>query len=202
MAARSLASAVLLLAVGVVAACTTDPVHQAEVDALGPEASNVPQGPNHRAGQPCVVCHGSEGPAKTQFSIAGTVFDGPGISSALVGVGGVTVSLEDDSQSRFQVTTNCVGNFWVNPSDWNPQFPVLVAIAGGTTAQTMQSHIGREPSCGQCHQLQVGPGPGTPGTYFKSPGTIYLQRTDDPNFKGDPTCSVQPPTPVGLAPLP
>jgi len=195
MAARSLASAVLLLAVGAVAACTTDPVHQAEVDELGPEASNIPQGQYHRAGQPCVVCHGSEGPAKAQFSIAGTIFNWPGATSALVGAGGVTVSLEDDSQSRFQVTTNCVGNFWVNPSDWNPQFPVLVAIAGGATTQTMQSHIGREPSCGQCHQLQGA------NNYFRSPGTIYLQRTDDPNFKGDPTCPVQPPTPVGLTPL-
>ena len=191
----SLASALVLLAVGATAACTTDPVHQAEVDALGAEASNIPAGQYHRAGQPCAVCHGSEGPAKNQFSIAGTIFFGPGTTSSLVGAGNVTVSLLDDAQSKFQVTTNCVGNFWVNPSDWNPQFPVLVAIAAGGTTQTMLSHLGRDASCGQCHQLQGA------SNYFRSPGTIYLQRTDDPTNKGDPACPVQPPTPVGLAPL-
>ena len=199
MPGRSLPVAMVILAVGAVAACTTDPVHQAEVDALGAEASNIPQGQYHRAGQPCAVCHGAEGPAKTQFSIAGTVFQGPGTQSALIGAGNVTVSLEDDAQSRFEVTTNCVGNFWVNPSDWNPQFPVLVAIASGSTTQTMLSHIGRDASCGQCHQLQTYQGA---VNYYRTPGTIFVQRTDDPNNKGDPSCPVQPPTPVGLAPLP
>jgi hypothetical protein len=41
-----------------VASCDTDPVHQAEVDALGGEVQGVSQGEYHRAGQPCTVCHG------------------------------------------------------------------------------------------------------------------------------------------------
>ena len=64
------------------AACDTDPVHSSAVDALGPEVAGVPKGPYHRAGQPCVTCHGGEGPASQQFVMAGTVFFGPGNTSS------------------------------------------------------------------------------------------------------------------------
>jgi hypothetical protein len=180
------------------AACGLDPVHDDAVSALGPEAANIPQGQYHRAGQPCVVCHGAEGPANAQFAIAGTVFYGPGSNSNPVGVGNVTVQLEDDAQSKFAVTTNCVGNFWVSPSDWTPQFPVLVTVAGspkGTTLQvSMVSHIGRDPSCGDCHQYP------TNLNYYKTPGIVHLAGTDDPNYMGDPTCAVSPVLDVNGAP--
>jgi cytochrome c553 len=186
----------LVVALGAASACSTDPVHDDAVSALGPEAANIPQGQYHRAGQPCVVCHGSEGPASTQFSIAGTVFYGPATTSSPIGVGNVTVQLEDDAQSKFSVTTNCVGNFWVAPSDWNPQFPVLVSIAGQPQGQTltatMQSHIGRDPSCGGCHQYP------TNLNYFQTPGIIHLAGADDPKYTGDPSCPVQPPVPAGF----
>lgn len=192
--------ALLLAGAGALAtasACSTDPVHDEEVSALGPEAPNIPQGQYHRAGQACIVCHGPEGPASTQFSIAGTVFFGPATNSPPVGVGNVTVQLEDDSQSKFSVTTNCVGNFWVKPSDWNPAFPVLVSIAGspeGTNLQqTMQSHIGRDPSCGDCH------GYPTNLNYFETPGLIHLASADDPKYMGDPNC---PSTPIPATPIP
>jgi cytochrome c553 len=195
MGSRTLAFALLLVGVGSAAACTIDPVHQSEVDALGPEAAGIPQGQYHRAGQPCVVCHGSEGPANQQFSIAGTVFFGPATSQAPVGVGNVTVQLEDDSQSRYAVTTNCVGNFWIKPSDWTPQFPVLVTIAGQPQSTMLQvsmtSHIGRDPSCGSCHQYQ------TNLNYYQSPGLVHLASMDDANYTGDPSCPYSP-TPPGL----
>jgi mono/diheme cytochrome c family protein len=187
----------VLAAASAFSACSTDPVHDDEVSALGPEAANIPQGQYHRAGQACVVCHGPEGPANTQFSIAGTVFFGPAVNSPPVGVGNVTVQLEDDSQSKFSVTTNCVGNFWVKPSDWSPAFPVLVSIAGnpeGTALQqTMQSHIGRDPSCGDCH------GYATNLNYFETPGLIHLASTDDPKYMGDPSCAA---TPFPNTPIP
>ena len=199
MLARPAAAALhacLVAALVAAAACSTDPVHDAAVSALGAEAPNVPAGQYHRAGQPCVVCHGSEGPANQQFSIAGTVFFGPANgqpparTSTPVGVGEVTVQLEDDSQSKFAVVTNCVGNFWVSPSDWSPQFPVLVTIQGqpqGTTlTKSMQSHIGRDPSCSSCHQYP------TNLNYFETPGLVYLSATDDAKFTGDPSCAFSP----------
>jgi cytochrome c553 len=179
-----------------IAACNMDPVHDQQVSALGGEAAGYPQGQYHRAGQPCVVCHGPEGPAKEQFSIAGTVFFGPAANNNNpVGVGNVTVEMEDDAQSRFSVVTNCVGNFWVKPSDWSPQFPVLVSIAGqpeGTMlTRSMMSHIGRDPSCASCHQYP------TNLNYYETPGLIRLSDTDDPKYQGDQTCSVNP-VPAGF----
>jgi hypothetical protein len=193
----------LLLWASAIAACSTDPVHDAAVSALGPEAANIPQGQYHRAGQPCVVCHGPEGPAKAQFTIAGTVFFGPASTSQPVGVGNVTIDLEDDTTATFAVTSNCVGNFWVSPgnppSGWSPQFPVLVTIQGapeGTTiTQSMISHIGRDPSCGDCHQYP------TTLNYFQTPGLIHLSATDDPKYTGDSTCPVSP-TPPGYGAVP
>ena len=195
---RTLALAALAAAAAG-AGCDTDPVHTAEVNALGPEAPGVPAGPYHRAGQPCGVCHGPEGPASTEFAIAGTVFYGPGTTSPPVGVGGVVVYLEDDSSSQHQETTNCVGNFYVSPSDWTPQFPVLVTVGGtadGMYGQaSMQSLVGRSTSCGACHEYP------TTTDYFESPGLVHLVGQDDPTFKGDTSCPAEP-VPVGLPGLP
>jgi cytochrome c553 len=182
----------VLAAAAVAAACNTDPVHTNAVNALGPEVAGIPKGEFHRAGQPCATCHGDEGPANTTFSVAGTVFFGPANTSAPVGVGNATVTLEDDTQSRFTVSTNCVGNFFVQPGDWpgHPQFPVLVTISGqpegSTLTLSMQSHIGRAASCAECHQYP------TTDNYFQTPGLVRLSPTDDPNYKGDQTCPVNP----------
>lgn len=198
----------LATALAPVTACTFDPVHQSLVDQLGPEAPNIPKGEFHRAGQPCVVCHGGEGPANEKFSIAGTIFHGPNTTNiGFMGAGGVTVYIEDDNGQTIPVTTNCVGNFWIKASDFQPVFPVQVSIAGPNNMgqQTMRSQIGREPSCGMCHQVQSYPNqPGAIANYYETPGVIYLTQ-DDMNYKGDPTtCAmspVNPPVPVGLAPV-
>jgi hypothetical protein len=182
----------LLPAAVVAAACDEDPVHTAAVNALGPEVAGIPKGQYHRAGQPCVTCHGPEGPASTQFAVGGTVFYGPAAgANAPIGVGSVTVYLEDDSQSQFQVQTNCVGNFWIKPSDWTPQFPLTVTVdgqpEGATLEDSMQSHIGRDGSCADCHQYP------TNLNYFQTPGLIHMSPTDDPTFMGtDPNCPVSP----------
>jgi hypothetical protein len=183
----------LLPMAAVAAACDADPVHTAAVNALGPEVAGIPKGEYHRAGQPCVTCHGGEGPASKVFSMGGTVFYGPANNSAPIGVGNATVVLEDDSQSQFQVITNCVGNFYIQPGDWpgHPEFPVLVTVQGqpeGTNLQvSMQSHIGRDGSCADCHQYP------TQLNYFQTPGLVHLSPTDDPTFAGtDPNCPVDP----------
>jgi hypothetical protein len=176
------------------ASCDADPVHTAAVNALGPEIGGIPKGEYHRAGQPCLICHGGEGPASTEFTVGGTIFYGPAAgTNAPIGVGDVSVTLEDDSKSQFTVTTNCVGNFYVKPSDWpgHPQYPMLVTIAGtvlGTyETQTMQSQIGRNGSCAGCHQYA------TTDNYFETPGLSYLFPTDNSAFTGtDPSCPVNP----------
>jgi hypothetical protein len=174
------------------ASCDVDPVHTSAVGALPGEVAGVPQGAYHRAGQPCVLCHGGDGPASQQFAVAGTVFYGPGASSPLVGVGNAQVLLEDDSQSQVTATTNCVGNFTVKPGDWpgHPQYPLIVRVVG-QPQQTMfdvamQSHIGREGSCAGCHRIPASDNP------FETPGVVHLSPQDDPRFTGDPSCPVKP----------
>jgi hypothetical protein len=199
----------LALAVAPVTACTFDPVHQSLVDQLGPEAANIPKGPFHRAGQPCDVCHGGEGPASEQFSVAGTIFYGPNTTGiGLMGAGSVTVYIQDDNGQTVDVQTNCVGNFWITTSDFQPAFPLQVSIAGPNSMpyQKMITQIGREPSCGTCHQVQSGLSnqPNQVVNYYQTPGTIYLTG-DDPKYQGDPTtCAmspVNPPIPEGLGPV-
>ena len=96
----------LLVALAPVAACDMDPVHANLVSQLGSEAPGIPKGEYHRAGQPCVVCHGDDGPASTKFAVAGTVFYGPGTKLdmngnpiPLIGAGSVSVYIEDGSGS-------------------------------------------------------------------------------------------------------
>jgi hypothetical protein len=128
---------------GALAACAMDPVHSSAVNALGGEIGGVPQGEYHRAGQPCVTCHSSAGPSKKTFTIAGTVYYGP---TKAIGVDQVQVIMVDSLNSAFTTYTNCVGNFFVTPEQWQPSFPVIVEISKNGTTRQMSSHIGREPS--------------------------------------------------------
>jgi hypothetical protein len=163
---------------------TGDPVHQSQVDSLGPEKPGIPRGPYHRAGQPCTVCHSTEGPASSVFVLAGTVFSSKTTSASqpnLVGVQGVGVGIVDDDGAEFLATTNCVGNFYVSPGDFNPAFPVLVNVSkAGAGVATMITHIGRAGSCASCHA-------DPPGS--SQPGHVYLS-TSAPT--SNPGCPVSP----------
>jgi hypothetical protein len=157
-----------------------DPVHQGEVDALGAESSSIPTGPYHRAGQPCTVCHGNEGPAHTPFAVAGTVFAAAGQT---VGVDGAELLMVDSlgsSPPPGSVLTNCVGNFFVPFGTWNPAFPIRVAVASGQSVQQMIGHSGRQGSCAFCHKDPVA---------LDSPGHVYVGVTPKPN---NPSCPVSP----------
>ncbi len=102
-----------------------DPVHNAEVAALGPEANGVPPGPTHRPGQPCLTCHGGEGPGGLTFVTAGTVYVNqysPDAGSTALN-GGV-VHLVDSEGHTFDSKTNTVGNFYVTTDQWSPVFPL------------------------------------------------------------------------------
>jgi hypothetical protein len=168
-----------VLATALVAGSCSDPVHDQAVDRLGPEASGVPEGEYHRAGQPCVVCHEPAGPAKQEFSVAGTIFYGP---NRAIGADQVQVLMIDSLGSKMTATTNCVGNFFVTPDVWNPSFPILVNIKQGDTTARMNSQISRDGSCATCHKDPPN---------FDSPGHVRLRATDD-NVKIPQDCPVNP----------
>lgn len=156
-------AAASLLAVGV--SCALDPVHQSEVDALGPELAGVAQGPYHRAGQPCTLCHGPEGPASRTFSVAGTVFAGPARTTGVDHAEILMVDSLGSSPPPGSVVTNCVGNFYVTPDVWSPAYPVRVAVAAGGAGAQMVGHMGRQGSCAFCHKDPAG---------LDSPGHVYV----------------------------
>lgn len=126
----------------------TDPVPDRLVEAQGSELPGYPAGPYHRPGQVCGACHRENGEAESVFTVSGTIFSGP---NDLTGVNGAEVQMTDSVGTTYIATTNCVGNFFVQPSEWNPKFPILVRVKKGTTALTMESPIGREGSCNACH---------------------------------------------------
>lgn len=160
----------LLLAVPLSAATAAcqDAVHDDEVSALGPEAPGVSPGPDHRPGQPCTVCHGGNGPAKVKFTLAGTVFMDWSASKPAVGA---ELQFEDANGSTYHVQTNQVGNFYLQPGDWSPTFPVSVPLLSYTSSgsmpvtQVMTTDDNRDGSCASCHGL-------TPSA--NSPGPIYV----------------------------
>lgn len=130
-----------------VVACN-DPVHDAEIAALGGEVAGVPKGPTHRPGQPCLVCHGSQGPASPEFSVAGTIYAHP---NTKVPVPGTTVRVLDADGTWYETKTNCAGNFLVLASDYAPKFPLYAAVKLDSSANVMQSPMHRDGSCNGCH---------------------------------------------------
>jgi hypothetical protein len=143
-----------MLAASMAFEACVDESHELQVQSLGDEASGVPRGPLHRPGQPCLVCHGVEGPASHQFVLAGTAYATEGETAPSVGA---LVTLEDVGGSLHAETTNEVGNFYVQVGDWSPTFPLQVTISQGENAQQMLTHIGRAGSCADCHTATAGP---------------------------------------------
>ncbi len=155
-----------------VIACN-DPVHDAEVAALGPEDPSVPKGPLHRPGQPCLLCHDN-------FSVAGTVYE----DDLMTPYDQATVTLIDAVGNQTQATTNEAGNFYVLESDWKPVFPigsytddagnnvVGVSIVGNDPQNPaqMMTHIGRDGSCATCH-FGSAPTADSPGPVYVTTGT-------------------------------
>jgi hypothetical protein len=115
---RALACLVLL---GV--AC--DPVVDDAVAALGGNAPGVRNGPLHRPGQPCLLCHDGAIGDPSAFSVAGTVFQVP---SSLAPAVDATVTLTDAVGTIRNEVTNAAGNFYIQANDWTPAFPLLVYV--------------------------------------------------------------------------
>ncbi len=172
--------AAALLACG----CRNDPVPQAIIDGLPPDSS--PNGPLHRAGQPCLACHDKYGGA-TEFAVGGTVYALDSTGKKLVGVPApnVRVNVLDSSPNggaSLHACSNAAGNFFILASNWTDITFPLTPSAGGLT---MQSLIGRDGSCATCHKLpdaqSLDP---VAGAGHDSAGVILV----DPS-KTDPTCA-------------
>lgn len=141
-----------------------DPLRERAIEALGPEVAGVPRGPLHRRGQPCLTCHDGSSEARA-FSVAGTVYvtaDAPDPAP------GVLVELIDADRRAFRVATNCAGNFFVEPADFTPRYPVFVALELGSYRVEMDTPVQRDGSCASCH--------GEPASRSKA-GQVYLYAT-------------------------
>ena len=139
-----------------------DPVHDQAVDALGPEAPGVPKGPTHRPGQPCVTCHDGALGDPPHFTVAGTVFVN---ATDKAGAVGATVTLTSADDTTYTATTNSVGNFYVEPKDFTPTYPMKVVVEYEHITVKMTSHVGRDGSCADCHTNPAGP---------TSAGQVYI----------------------------
>ena len=143
-----------------------DPVHAREIAALGSDPSGEEPGPTHRAGQPCLVCHGSAGPNGPELSVAGTIYQ---TKTGVQALRGAVVTLIDAQQTMRQFDTNRTGNFLVRAGTWRPVYPMRVSVSYGGVTVDMKTHVGREGSCAACHTDPEGP---------VSAGHVYL--TADP----------------------
>jgi hypothetical protein len=186
--------AVLFLFLASVAAlgCRNDPVPQAIIDGL--PADSTPNGPLHRAGEPCLACHDSYGGA-APFVFGGTVYSLDATTMKLLPVPNIRVSVLDSSGpcstgqpqtpgetcgATLKACSNGAGNFYVEAAGVTPVTFPLTPTAGGVA---MQSLIGRDGSCATCHQLPA-PGSTVTGASHDSAGVIIV----DP-AQADPTCN-------------
>ncbi len=143
-----------LLFLLVFAACSSpDPSRDMVVEALGSETPGVKVGPLHRPGQPCLACHRDSSSA-TPFSVAGTVYKE---QSSLIVLPDVGVELTDVKGRTHKAVTNCAGNFFIRPSEFEPTYPLWVTLRLGTVTRKMESPIFRDGSCSSCHKEKAGP---------------------------------------------
>ena len=144
-----------------------DPVNDATISSLGGETPGVPRGPLHRPGQPCLVCHDGNLRDPPGFSVAGTVYVNASDLTAAVDAG---VMLTDSKGNAFNATTNQAGNFYILPSQFQPTYPMKVAVVYGNTTVKMTADVGRDGSCAKCHFNP--PGPTSPGHVYVPPGGV------------------------------
>lgn len=160
---------------GLLVGCSADPMHDDRVDALGPEAPGVSPGPLHRPGQPCVLCHGGKGPGDDVFSFAGTVFKQP---DSLEPLPDAIVRFVDSERHHYVTATNCAGNFFVHPADFDPTSPVWVSVVFGGIPIEMSSPIFRSGSCADCHGDP--PSASSVGHVYFAPGPVAFPPSSCP----------------------
>jgi hypothetical protein len=162
---RTFSIAVLVLVLAAITGCETDPVLSDETAALAGNAPGVRNGPLHRPGEPCLLCHDGSLGDPPAFSVAGTVFTD---QTGTTGQDGVTVTMTDSTGVQFSAApTNTAGNFYVTPDEWTPTFPLVNVsiLLTGQPSVSMTSEVGRSGSCATCHVGARGPA---------SAGVVYL----------------------------
>ena len=127
-----------------------NPVESEEIAALGD--TNVRNGPTHRPGQPCLVCH--DGGVSPEFYAAGTVFSTP---EEKIGVTGAVVTITDAAGHTEERTTNCAGNFYLDENSTPLQFPLHVEVQctlpdGTVVRNVMGTRVDRDGACAGCHK--------------------------------------------------
>jgi hypothetical protein len=144
-----------------------NPAIDVVVETLGDEDPKVGVNANHRAGQPCLHCHGPYYGASPRMAVAGTVFGNPNTADPIP-VQNVRIRLFDTAETaaKLAIFSECSGNFFVNYSDDSRDalfFPLAVRIQcpepENTTVRedeppihlSMQSRVSREGSCNFCH---------------------------------------------------
>ena len=182
----TLSGGALVASIG--SSCNLDPVHRAGVNNLGPENGDAypTESEYHRPGEPCALCHSKEGPADSQFVLAGTIFWGPDDYNKRVD--SAYVRILDANKTRKCFVTNCNGNFFVKPEEFSRiTFPLLVSVEvtkdpgkdeNTNVIRRMTGHIGREPSCATCHIQGL--------RDFGSPGQIRMYDTEDQSKAANP----------------
>ena len=155
--------------------CGTDPVPQAVIDSL-PAETGTPSA-THRPGQPCLQCHSTYGEALPELVIGGTVYKLDPMG-ALKGAGGIRVIVYDSTGDSRVACTNAAGNFYIEKDNWEGiTFPLKSFVgetSGGGASRRMQSIIGREGSCANCHKLPAADRP-PPGAGHDTPGVIIVE---------------------------
>jgi hypothetical protein len=152
-----------------------DPTRDQQVLLLGGEATGVRPGPLHRPGQPCLVCHDEAGGKRPTFAVAGTVY---ARDNARRPVAKVTVRLLDSDGRHFDAVTNCAGNFFVEPGEFTPHYPLWVTLAAEGQTIDMESPVFRDGSCASCH---------TDPKNQSSAGHVYFL-VDDPDLPASHYC--------------
>jgi hypothetical protein len=176
------------------AAGCANPVQDAYIAELGPEDPAVPLSDIHRPGQPCLLCHGPYVGAQPEMSVAGTVYgyawDPKNSKADPIPVEDVTVELSDSfgNSPPQPPKTNCAGNFYLTVQQWNPAYPLRVAIRypvpGDPDGErvSMGTRISRDGSCASCHE--GAPNQGSPGWVF-----CTQRGPDAPAFEEPETCT-------------
>jgi hypothetical protein len=141
----------------------TSPENKARDD-LGPDPGPYRNGPNHRAGFACTVCHGVS--ATPGFPAAGTIYADP---AGTMGVSGATITVRDATGLEVSATSNQVGNFFFVLGQGTRRgggqgqslltkafvYPLSVRVSANGQEQKMRGLIWREQSCAACHHGQA-----------------------------------------------
>jgi hypothetical protein len=151
------------LLVAAFAAACIDPVHRDAVANLGPEDPSVAPGPFHRPGQRCTTCHGGDGPAESEFSVAGTIF---AVRNGSSPVPNAVVTVTDALGVTRKLPSNEAGNFFVRKRDWDPAFRLHVVVEADDIRKEMATSIGRDGACATCHS-EGGDATFMPGVYLR-----------------------------------